>query len=755
MGIKGLRAALGKNQLRSGHVKEFRSQTLAVDGFSWLHRGAFSCALELATGQATTRHIDYCLHLVRMLQHNGVTPIVVLDGAALPGKAVVNTERRHQRQSNLSRAQELMDEGKRHEAESFFQKAISITPEMANQLHRTLLDQGVECIVAPFEADAQMAYLVKIGRATGVITEDSDMLPYGIDTVIYKMDKYGECVILDASSIRGLNGEEPKLRLPEDPVKRLHVCILAGCDYLPSVQGIGIIKALALVNKWNTGPRAIAALKNDTKRNVPDDYEKLFRQAELIFKHHWVFDPATASLVHLNPLPANRQPRTQDDEAVSDLTSAKDAGSERESFRTRMANSQKQDLQQDLEHADEYLGVPLQGKAELAREVCSEGLLHVCTLAPFPQWQPASGPAGARGRGGVHQAHSFVKPTSSAPPTRPLDPYCSSASLAKESGCVKFGGARGVAAEGSSRGGRSGGSGGSVERKGGMRMFLSTRKDNSAEKAKRARADTDRYLSGAGLQARSATNATESSLSAQLRAHANKACSTTISSTPATPHHSRAVQNSKGSLLNWMESIENGDSRASESGCEKRMAGARSEESRPTPTPTAAAPPAVISKTAPTPATAKRKIGQLDSYFFTAKERSVGLEFAGADGAGVELDEGRDDLSRQTVGADKGPQSVDVDDLLEAFNHESTTLLSANRRMTRVGEQSRAGTSLMQKHSDLKSASRAGHGCKAAPKHPQTLPTAGRKRARGRGARGGHGVASMHRYLVHEIRESP
>lgn len=34
--------------------------------------------------QPTTRHIDYCLHLIGMLQHYGVTPIAVLDGAPLP-----------------------------------------------------------------------------------------------------------------------------------------------------------------------------------------------------------------------------------------------------------------------------------------------------------------------------------------------------------------------------------------------------------------------------------------------------------------------------------------------------------------------------------------------------------------------------------------------------------------------------------------------------------------------------------------------
>ena len=41
----------------------------------------------------------------------------------------------------------------------------------------------VNFIVAPFEADAQMAYLAVNGLVHAVITEDSDLLPYGCPRV--------------------------------------------------------------------------------------------------------------------------------------------------------------------------------------------------------------------------------------------------------------------------------------------------------------------------------------------------------------------------------------------------------------------------------------------------------------------------------------------------------------------------------------------------------------------------------------------
>ncbi len=64
MGIKGLRKSLSNNQLREGHVKEFAGKRVACDGFAWLQKGAFGCALQLATGQKTTKHLDFCLHMV-------------------------------------------------------------------------------------------------------------------------------------------------------------------------------------------------------------------------------------------------------------------------------------------------------------------------------------------------------------------------------------------------------------------------------------------------------------------------------------------------------------------------------------------------------------------------------------------------------------------------------------------------------------------------------------------------------------------
>lgn len=74
---------------------------------------------------------------------------------------------------------------------------------MAHELIKTLRSENVEFLVAPYEADAQLAYLSSLGEEEGgivaVISEDSDLLAYGCPAIIFKMDRFGngEEIVLD------------------------------------------------------------------------------------------------------------------------------------------------------------------------------------------------------------------------------------------------------------------------------------------------------------------------------------------------------------------------------------------------------------------------------------------------------------------------------------------------------------------------------------------------------------------------------
>ncbi len=55
MGIAGLLPLLKSISVNT-HVRQYASQTVGIDAYVWLHKGAFACAWDIAMGQATTKY---------------------------------------------------------------------------------------------------------------------------------------------------------------------------------------------------------------------------------------------------------------------------------------------------------------------------------------------------------------------------------------------------------------------------------------------------------------------------------------------------------------------------------------------------------------------------------------------------------------------------------------------------------------------------------------------------------------------------
>lgn len=85
------------------------------------------------------------------------------------------------------------------------------------------------------------------------------------------------------------------------------MAILSGCDYLPSIPGVGLKTAWSLLRKHKTVENVVRALKAEGKKKVPKGYLEAFRLAEKVFLHQRVYDPTQEMLVHLTDLPAGEE----------------------------------------------------------------------------------------------------------------------------------------------------------------------------------------------------------------------------------------------------------------------------------------------------------------------------------------------------------------------------------------------------------------------------------------------------------------
>ncbi|XP_075227655.1 exonuclease tos isoform X2 [Lycorma delicatula] len=268
MGIQGLIPFLEKAS-RPINISEFSGTTVAVDAYCWLHKGAFSCAEKLARGE----------------------------------KCDAN------REINRRRAAELLRMDKPDQAKVYIRRCVDITHNMAVELMHACREHNVDCITAPFEADAQLAYLNLTGIAHLVITEDSDLVLFGCKKVIFKMDLNGGGLLIDQDLLH-LPMKVRKENFSFDKLRRM--CILSGCDYLPSLPGIGLSKACRFITKTADPDIHRALTRMGSYLNmalvVTQEYRDNFIHAEAMFKHQPVFDPIKSKVVPLTPIEPNSPP---------------------------------------------------------------------------------------------------------------------------------------------------------------------------------------------------------------------------------------------------------------------------------------------------------------------------------------------------------------------------------------------------------------------------------------------------------------
>eukprot|EP01050_Picozoa_sp_SAG11_P031654 SAG11_NODE_9931_length_869_cov_0.784416_1_plen_182_part_10 len=182
MGIAGLLPIL-KPIMEDAHLRDFAGQIVGVDAFSWLHKGAIASAYELCMGMPTDKYLKYCMGRVELMLAHKVEPILVFDGNQIPMKSCTNEQRARDRHVQKQRGLQLAHQGNRTAATECFQKGLSISSEMTRQLQLALTSAGVRFVVAPYEADVQLAFMSRHDLIDCVVTEDSDLIVYGCKRV--------------------------------------------------------------------------------------------------------------------------------------------------------------------------------------------------------------------------------------------------------------------------------------------------------------------------------------------------------------------------------------------------------------------------------------------------------------------------------------------------------------------------------------------------------------------------------------------
>lgn len=291
MGITGLLPIL-KPVLKKKQIRSFANKRIGIDGFAWLYQILNFIAEELYLNCPTTKHIHMFERKIKLLIDNNIVPVVVFDGDSLLSKEKTNQERKIRKEKYKEEIERLIAKKFYNKAKEIMKRCISVSRKIVYDITKLLKKLNIEYIIAPYEADAQLYFLEEIKYIDFILTEDSDLIPYGCKNILFKFDN----LYVDHYTIDCL------LKAKDNIFKEYiqDICILSGCDYADSIPGIGVLTAHKLISKFKTIEKVVEFVKY--RKKVPSNYMESFNLAKITFNHHIVYNPNSKKRQNINPI---------------------------------------------------------------------------------------------------------------------------------------------------------------------------------------------------------------------------------------------------------------------------------------------------------------------------------------------------------------------------------------------------------------------------------------------------------------------
>lgn len=232
--------------------------------------------------------------------------LVVFDGETPPAK-LKEVKTRANKRSEALKGRDMPVEVTRDSEYSNSDRIRSFKQAGAGQYKNAIFDnlmlgcrgRQIPFLVAPYEADAQLAFLAHQGHVDLIITEDSDLMTYGLPVpVLYKF-----------KDLKGIMLRYQDLATAQDidlfdftPAMMACLFAAAGGDYCRKLKGIGPKTACEIIRNAFFGTHGMAPLQalftklfaeswENLDVSEQEDYRNDFCKAVLMMQHAVVYDP--------------------------------------------------------------------------------------------------------------------------------------------------------------------------------------------------------------------------------------------------------------------------------------------------------------------------------------------------------------------------------------------------------------------------------------------------------------------------------
>lgn len=136
-------------------------------------------------------------------------------------------------------------------------QTVRVHYDQVDEVKRALWLAGELVVEAPHEAEAACVRLCLANRADAVVSDDTDAIPFGAP-VILRLCEFEDNVGGDDEFAQRLYVSRLLQSLQLNAAQIVDVCLLAGCDFVPGVRGIGPIRATSLITNHKTLENALS-----------------------------------------------------------------------------------------------------------------------------------------------------------------------------------------------------------------------------------------------------------------------------------------------------------------------------------------------------------------------------------------------------------------------------------------------------------------------------------------------------------------
>ena len=307
MGIKGLFPFLAESAplaIKETKVEAMTGRTIAIDASMCLYQflvavraGEAQANLSNASGEVTSHIQGFLARTVRLLEL-GIKPAYVFDGKppelkqqTLAGRA----ERKKEADQELATA---LESGDAEDIRKAAHRTARATPQMNADVQELLRLLGCPVLLAPSEAEASCAALVRAGKAYATATEDMDVLTFGSSVMLKNFFDTESSRTATKKPVYEVTLATLLEQLDIDMGTFIEFCILCGCDYCATIKGVGPSTAFKLLKTHGSIEAALASL-DEARR--PAAEEMPHAEARAVFEAPDVLDAAATSLEWATP----------------------------------------------------------------------------------------------------------------------------------------------------------------------------------------------------------------------------------------------------------------------------------------------------------------------------------------------------------------------------------------------------------------------------------------------------------------------